>query len=204
VADDATLGLTPRGGAVAADKVSSGAPTTEVDPNGKLLWDVVAMRLAAQTATQAVLVSRAKDLLGVATIVATISGVILNDKLFYVQKAVPPWPWTVLAVIALIAVFGGGLAALLPGRWSSAPDAVDFHAVEQQYSHATYGEFYRSLAEGFLLPGADGSKSRLVQNDDRLAWLARFVNAQVGGLVLLGVLAFLLAFFVDIEAPTTT
>jgi hypothetical protein len=177
-------------------------PNEDLDPNGKLLWDVVALRLGAQAATQAALVGRAKDLLGLTTIVATITGVILNDKLFpVVKEEVDAW-WIVLAALALVVVLGAGLWALRPAEWSFAPDPLSFYAIEETYPHASQGQFYRSLAEGYLLPGADG-KPRIIKNQDRLKFLSRLVVAEGWGLVALGILAFILAFLIDTQAAVT-
>jgi hypothetical protein len=42
---------------------------------GKLLWEVVSLRLKAQDSSQAALTGRAKDMIGLATISSTITGV---------------------------------------------------------------------------------------------------------------------------------
>lgn len=174
----------------------------EPDPNGKLLWDVVALRLGAQSANQSALVGRAKDFLSLTTIVATITGVILSDKYFPVVKGEVPLWWIIAASLALAVVYGAGIWALRPADWSFAPDVLSFHSLMNEYPDASQGQFYRSLADGYLLPGTDG-KPRIQKNQDGLQWLARLVNIQMWALVVLGVLAFALAFLIDVKTPTT-
>jgi hypothetical protein len=168
------------------------------EPKGKLLWDVVSLRLAAQSANQVSLVGRAKDLLGFTTIVATITGVILNDKLFPVVKGEAPLLWTILAASSLIVVYGTGLRALWPSDYSFAPDGQDFQHVEQTYPSATVDALYRSLAEGYLFAPPDGVP-QLKRNQDKLKRLERLVRIETGGIVALGILAFWLAFIIDVK-----
>jgi hypothetical protein len=169
------------------------------DPNGKLVWDMVALKLGAQAASQTALVGRAKDLLGVATIATTITGVILNDKLFAVVKGEAPLWWTILAAISLAVIYGAGLWAMQPAEYSFAPDAEDFYVVEQTYPASSQGEFYRSLAEGYLLVGPDG-ESRLGKNQEQLERIELLVRFETMGIAVLGILAFLLAFVIEIKA----
>jgi hypothetical protein len=102
------------------------------DPHGKMLWGVVAGELAGQAADQASLTGRAKDLLGVATISSTITGVILNDHLFNVDKEDIPLWWILVAGGSLLAVFVAGLWAIKPRTYSFTPYAIDFYEVEQE------------------------------------------------------------------------
>jgi hypothetical protein len=165
------------------------------DPHGKLLWDVVAGELAGQATDQSSLTGRVKDLLGVATISTTITGVILNDTLFNVAKeAVPLW-WILVAAASLVAVYVPGLWALWPRTYSFAPDANDFLQVEQASPGASDGELYRALAEGYLLSDATG-KNQLDRNRDAIKIIDNLVNIQMVGIAVLTAMAFVLAFLI--------
>jgi hypothetical protein len=172
---------------------------TEVDPSGKLLWDIVALQLAAQAGDQAALANRAKELMGTATIASTITGVILNDKLVAVVKGDVPLWWTTAAALVLIVLFGCGLWAVKPRDYFFAPDAADFYAVERESPDATTGQLYRSLAEGFLEP--EEGRTRLAENEEQLATLDRLVRLETVALAILAFLAFSLAFLIEI-APS--
>lgn len=168
----------------------------EVDPRGKLLWDVVSFQLSTQAGDQAALSNRAKDLMGAATIASTITGVILNDKFMAVVRGEVPLWWTLLAAVALLLVFASGLWAVQPRGYFFAADAIDFHAVEQESPEATPGQLYRSLAEGFL--DAEEGTSVLARNDMQIAKLDRLVRLETAGLAMLAFLAFSLAFLVEV------
>jgi hypothetical protein len=160
-----------------------------------MLWDVVAGQLAGQSADQAALSGRAKDLLGVATISTTITGVIVNDKLFNLAKVELPAWWVVLAAVSLIVVFGAGLLAIQPRKYSFAPDAEGFHSIEQKYPDASETELYRAMAEGYL-EEAEG-KTQLERNRENLKLIELLVRIETGGVVALAVMAFILAFLIS-------
>jgi hypothetical protein len=169
----------------------------EVDPKGKLLWDVVSLQLAAQAADQAALTNRAKDLMGTATIATTITGVILNDKLIAVVKGdVPIW-WTITTALALVVLFACGLWAIQPRDYYFAPDAVDFYAVERESPDVSPGQLYRSLAEGFVEP--EEGHTLLASNEEQLVVLDRLVRVETAALAALALLAFYLAFLIGID-----
>ncbi len=164
------------------------------DPHGEMLWDAVAGALAGQAADQSALTSRAKDFLSIATISTTITGVVLNDKLFTISQIQVPMWWFFLAGASLIMIYGAGIWALVPRRYSFAPDAEDFHAVEQQYPQASDGELYRAMAEGYLLPA--GGRSTLDRNQDHVKFIETLVRIETVGLIALGASAFVLVVLV--------
>lgn len=168
------------------------------DLHGRQLWDAVAGTLAAQASDQAALTSRAKDFLSMATISTTITGVILNDKLFSVSEIELSVGWIALASVSLLLVYGAGIWALVPRQWSFAPDAADFYAVEQESPFASEGELYRAMAEGYLLAG-DG-QSQLERNAESVKFIEMLVRIQSVGVIGLGAAAFILAFLVE-RAP---
>jgi hypothetical protein len=134
--------------------------------------------------------------MGTATIASTITGVILNDKLVTVVKGeVPAW-WTIAAASALIVLFGCGLWAIQPRDYYFAPEALDFHAVEREFSDSTVGQLYRSLAEGFVEPDEDGD-TIIARNERNIARLDLLVRVETVGLVALAGLAFSLAFLIE-------
>lgn len=166
------------------------------EPKGKLLWDVVALRLAAQSANQSALTGRAKDLLGTATIATTITGVILNDKLFEVVKDDAPIWWTGGAGVALVVLVASGILAIWPREYSFAPNAEDFQRVMETYPSATVDALYRATALGYLVAPPRG-KSQLAKNYGLLKNLERFVRVEAVALAALAGLAFALAFVID-------
>jgi len=165
------------------------------DPHGKMLWERVSGELAGQAADQSSLTGRAKDLLSVATISTTITGVILNDKLFDVTKVdIPGW-WIVLAAVSLVVVFGAGLMAIQPRDYSFAPDASAYHVIERDYPDASEGELYRATAEGYLFEAEDG-KTQLQRNRETLSRIELLVRLETYGIAGLAAMAFLLAFMI--------
>jgi hypothetical protein len=166
------------------------------DPHGKLLWDVVAGELAGQAADQSSLTGRAKDLLGVATISTTITGVILNNTLFNFDKEEVPLWWIGVAAASLIAIFGAGLWAILPRIYSFAPDASHFHQVEEGFPGASEGELYRAMAEGYLLPDPKTGKNQLERNRKEIRFIDTLVSIQMVGVAALTAMAFVLAFLI--------
>jgi hypothetical protein len=166
------------------------------DPHGTILWGVVASELAGQAADQASLTGRAKDLMGVATISTTITGVILNDKLFNVPKVdIPVW-WIILAALSLLAVFGAGIYAIQPRTYSFAPDATAFHRIEQDYQESSEDELYRAMAEGYLLPNDAANRNQLQRNRDILTDIDIAVQVETYGVIGLTMMAFILAFLI--------
>ena len=97
------------------------------EATGKLLWDVVALRLTADAANQTALVGRAKDLLGAATIAATITGVLVNDKLFTVEKSGLVTWWGIATGLTLAMLVVCALVAMRPREWSFAPSPTDLY-----------------------------------------------------------------------------
>jgi hypothetical protein len=167
------------------------------DSHGRILWGTVANELAGQAADQASLTGRAKDLMGVATISTTITGVILNDKLFNVPKVdIPVW-WILFAGLSLLAVFGAGIYAIQPRTYSFAPDATDFHQIEQDYQESSENDLYRAMAEGYLFPNDDANRNQLQRNRDILTDIDTAVLVETGGVLGLTAMAFILAFLID-------
>jgi hypothetical protein len=162
------------------------------DSHGKILWDVVTARLAAQAANQAAMCGRAKDLISTATVATAITGIILNDKVFNVSKGDMPLWWLVGAGISLLVIFVAGLWALQPANYSFAPDAGDFYLNVQKHPTASDDQFYRSLAEGYLI--ASNGQTQIERNQKGLQRLARLVRIETIGIAALVVLAFILAF----------
>jgi hypothetical protein len=87
------------------DRLSTFEKVADDQLRGKFLYDMVSARIAAQAADQAALVGRAKDLLGVASITTTISGVLANDKLVNLSKTdADKFAFVVLALGLIVVV----------------------------------------------------------------------------------------------------
>lgn len=176
--------------------IRKGAVPLAEDPHGKILWERVTGELPGQAADQAALTGRAKDLLGVATISSTITGAILNDKLFqFSQIEIPAW-WLVLAALPLLMVLVAGLWAVQTKEYSFAPDAAAFYEIEQKYPNSTEGDLYRALAEGYLFEAEDG-KTQLQRNRDILGGIELLVRVETAGIIGVAGMAFVLVFLIE-------
>ena len=167
----------------------------EPDPNGKTLWDVVALRLAAQAANQTALTGRAKDLLGAATIAGTIIGVVYNDKLFPLAGFHAPGWWIPAVVVTYLGVVLCAVSAVWPRSYSFSPDAADFADLERDNPGASANMLYRAAARGFLDPLSVKGKTQIQVNEDRLRTLERLVRGEIVSLGGLAGLALYLAAF---------
>lgn len=170
---------------------------------GKILYDAVASRLAAQKDNQTALVGRAKDLFGSGSIVATIVGVLGNDKLVNLSKgAVPIW-WAISMAAAFGVLASSGIIALLPREWSFAIDPADLrNAINDDMAGVVADDqWYRSIADGFLvtnprkiglLQRTDASVSQLDYNADQIRSLGHLVIAEAVALAAIVSLTFVL------------
>jgi hypothetical protein len=180
------------------------------EATGKMLWDVVALRLTAEAANQTALVGRAKDLLGAATIAATITGVLLNDKLVTFDKTPLLGLWTVVTGITLAVLVLLALAALKPRAWSFAPNpnslykqllAGEKSAASTQQDPKTVDAWYHDMAVGYLVPREGQTKNQLEKNAELVDSLAKLVRWETYALGALAIEAFLLAAIVATAKP---
>jgi hypothetical protein len=156
------------------------------EAKGKFLYDMVAARLTAQAADQVALVGRAKDLLGVATITTTITGVLAKDKVANISKAdLDPWLFGLMA-IALATVVWLAFGALRPRTWYLSPEPTDVAATVSSQPTWAVDTYYASVAMGFISPGVVVSgKSALDHNRLQINELRQAVRLQMLGLSVL-------------------
>lgn len=152
---------------------------------GKLLYDVTLARLAAQKESQAALVSRAKDLLGVTAISTAI-----NSTALLRSKAGPPWWWTALALAAVVVQIGGALVVLFPRGYdfSTDPEHLRKLLAERSSGDDTLDDWYRALADGFLHQDATAT-SKIAHNHELNRRNSLIVKAQTVALGVTLVLA---------------
>jgi hypothetical protein len=95
-----------------------------------------------------------------------------------------------------LAVFGAGIYAIQPRTYSFAPDATDFHQIEQDYQESSENDLYRAMAEGYLFPNDDANRNQLQRNRDILTDIDTAVLVETGGVLGLTAMAFILAFLI--------
>ena len=157
------------------------------EARGKFLYDMVAARVTAQGADQSALVGRAKDLLGVASITTTITGVLANDKITNVSKSDAAKVVFIIMAVALLSVVFCAFDALRPRTWYLSPDPLEAEQTLVANPIATVDQYYESIAEGFIqLDVAVTGKSALQHNEDQISHLRTLVRVEI---IALGVLA---------------
>lgn len=156
---------------------------------GKFMYDVVAQRLAAQSADQSALVGRSKDLVGLATLTSSVAGVLANDKLVRVvggQRL--PVAFAGLLSLGLLLTIGSGLYVLYPRKWFLSFDPVSlFEKISEHYREWPLDKFYASAATAFLNPGELGDEMEaILVNDAQLRRMHFAVGLQILGAGILG------------------
>lgn len=153
---------------------------------GKFLYDIVAERLKAQAADQSALTGRAKDLVGLAAVTTTVTGVLANDKLFDVTKGSQPIVFAVLLSFGLLLTIGAGLYGLKPRVWYLSPDPTEVFSTVSGNLAWPLDSYYASVATGLTQPGVVVTgKSALAHNDEQLVKLRRAIVIQVVGVAIL-------------------
>jgi hypothetical protein len=166
-------------------------------PRGKFLYDMVMARVGAQSTDLATMQGRSKDLIGLAAVTTTVTGVLSNDKLFNNVAILPhrPREFAVLLVVGLVLAILPGIYVLWPRAWFLAPDPVDLNA--QIDAHPTWpvDAYYSSAAMGFIERkyGRCEKTNALRFNDRRLFRLRIAVVAQLVGVCGLAIAGLVLA-----------
>lgn len=156
------------------------------DAVGKFLYDIVAERLKAQAADQSALTGRAKDLIGLAAVTTTVTGVLANDKLFDVTKGSQPVVFAVLLSCGLLLTVGAGLYGMKPRVWYLSPDPLEVFSTVSANLTWPLDSYYASVATGLTQPGiVVTGKSALAHNDEQLSKLRRAIVIQVVGVAIL-------------------
>jgi hypothetical protein len=146
-----------------------------------------------EVADQSALAGRAKDLLGVAVISTTITGVLANDKLTNVTKHnVPAWLFVLMA-IAVAAVVGSAFYALWPRTWYFSPDPREGLQTATDEPDWPVDTYYASIAAGFTTPNVVQPASALDHNDTQIRALRTAVLAEIGALAILAIAGLALA-----------
>ncbi len=155
---------------------------------------MVEAKLSAQAADQSALVGRAKDMLGVATISSTITGVLANDKLFAVGKDDADVALFVAMAVALLLVIICAFYAMRPRTWYLAPSPEEVAATVRNDVTAPVDDYYASVAMGFMSAdvAVDG-KTVLAHNDDQIDRLRTAVLVQIPALGVLAAAGLVLA-----------
>lgn len=164
------------------------------DPVGKFLYDIALERLKAQAADQTALAGRAKDMVGLAAVTTTITGVLANDKLVTVSKGDQPAAVAVLLTVGLVVTIGAGLDALRPRVWYFSPDPTKVFDTVSNNLGWPLDSYYASVATGLehrdvVVTGA----SAFEHNDQQLRRLRWAILAQVVGVGLLACAGLVLA-----------
>jgi hypothetical protein len=175
-----------------AERSATVASVSDDEPRGKFLYDTVSARLSAQSTDLSTAQGRAKDLIGLAAITTTITGVLANDKLFKIDAAAErPKPFAALLVAGIALAIIPGLYVLWPRAWYLAPDPVDINAKIDQHPTWHVDDYYASLAMGFMTAQhGKNNDTALRFNERRILRLRVAVIAQlfgIAGLALAGV-----------------